>query len=262
MKTIATANQKGGVGKTALSCNLAFDLAECGFKVLFNDNDPQGNSSHSLLKSELTTLAPYETIDMYHNDPLPAFTPKSPITLLKADRKLSKVARYETEAPFIFRENLQKLSPMFDFCISDNGPTLGLGLIASLVSAQFVFSPMELEDYSVQGLRDLMQTIEGVRSRHNNSLNYLGIIPNRLNSRDNRQKEKFKKLIEAFPSKIIKAPIVQRGSISAALDKGLPIWAIQKEVSAARDATKEMRVAIDYLKEKMGVTTKTENVTA
>lgn len=260
MITAAAANQKGGVGKTAISCHHGISLAEQGHKVLFIDNDPQGNSSYALRKSNLTTVAPFETLDLYSDSPLPDFKPQTPITLVTADRRLAKVARYETESPFVFKENLIKLSGMFDYCIMDNPPTLGLGLIASLVSCDFVYSPVELEDFSVQGLKDLMQTIEGVRVRHNEKLAYLGIIPNRLNSRDNRQKEKFKKLLGAFPGKIIKAAIVQRGSISEALERGLPIWALQNEKSAARIATKEIRVALDFIEEKMGASSKLETV--
>jgi len=251
MITAAVANQKGGVGKTAISCHHVFSLAEKNKRILFIDNDPQGNSTYSMKKSKLTTVAPFETIDLYSNKPLPELIPTSPITLITADRQLSKVARYETDAPFIFKENLEKLAPKFDYCVMDNPPTLGLGLIASLVSADFVYSPVELEDYSIQGLKDLMQTIEGVRLRHNEKLEYLGIIPNRLNSRDNRQKEKFKKLLTAFPGRIIQAAIVQRGSISDALERGQPIWALQKEISAARAATKEMRVALDFIEKRM-----------
>lgn len=252
MKTAAVANQKGGVGKTAISCHHALSLAEQGYRVLFIDNDPQGNSTYSLKKSELTTVAPFQTLQMYESNPLPPLDPKTPITLVGADRLLSKVARFETEAPFLFKEHLQKMSGDFDYCVIDNPPTLGLGLIAALVSADFVYSPVELEDFSVAGLNDLMGTINAASSRHNPTLEYLGIIPNRLNSHDARQKEKFKKLLAAFPGKVIKAAIVQRGSISEALERGLPIWALQKEKSAARKATQEIRVALDFIEEKMG----------
>lgn len=256
MKTISAANQKGGVGKSAVSCHEAFSLAEKNFSVLFIDNDPQGNSSKALLKSLLAAKAPFVTIDLYAELDLSDFKPTAQITVVTADRTLSKVARYETDAPFIFRENIQKIKGHFDFCIIDNPPTLGLGLIAALVSSDFVFSPIELEDFSIEGLKDLMQTIEGVRQRHNTELEYLGIIPNRLNSRDNRQKEKFVKLITAFPDKIIKAPIVQRGSISEALSRGLPVWALIKEKAAAKKATEEIRAALDFIENKMNITAK------
>ena len=253
MKTSSVANQKGGVGKTAISCHQAFSIAEKGHNILFIDNDPQGNSSDTLLKSVLSAKASFNTLELYADIDLSDFKPTAQITVVSADRTLSKVARYETDAPFIFRENLQKISKHFDYCIIDNPPTLGLGLVAALVSSDYVFSPIELEDFSVSGLKDLMQTIEGVRQRHNPSLEYLGIIPNRLNSRDARQKEKFVKLIQAFPDKIIKAPIVQRGSISEALSRGLPVWDIQKEKSAAKKAADELRIALDFLENKMNV---------
>ncbi|WP_020211048.1 ParA family protein [Gilvimarinus chinensis] len=254
----SVANQKGGVGKTALSCHQGLSLAEQGFKVLFIDNDPQGNSSYTLQKNSMTTLAPFKTIQLYESTPLPDFQPETPITLVAADRSLSKVARFETEAPFIFREHLDKLGDKFDYCVMDNPPTLGLGLIASLVSSDFVYSPIEIEDYSISGLEQLQQTIAGVKSRHNPNLKYLGMIPNRMNTRDNRQKEKLKKLLQHFSDKIIKAPVVQRSSISEALGKGLPIWEMQKERSAAKQATEEIRAALDFIESQMGVKKQTE----
>jgi len=255
MKTASAANQKGGVGKSAISCHHAFSLAEQGFKVLFIDNDPQGNSSSSLLKSELSKEAPFVTLDLYSENDFSNFIPTSQITVVKADRTLARVARFETDAPFIFKENLQKLNDKFDYCIIDNPPTLGLGLIAALVSSDYVYSPIELEDFSIQGIKDLIQTIEGVKARHNNNLTYLGLIPNRLNSRDTRQKERFVKLITAFPDKVIKAPIVQRGSISEALSKGVPVWSLQKEKSAAIKATNEIRNALNFIEDKMKLET-------
>lgn len=250
----AVANQKGGVGKTAISCHHAFSLAERGDKkVLFIDNDPQGNSSYVLRKSELTTVAPFDTLKLYEDAPLPEFEPTTPITLVCADRSLAKVARYETQAPFIFREHLQKIGDKFDYCVMDNPPTLGLGLIASLVSADFVYSPIEIEDFSISGLQELRKTINGVMQRHNPNLQYLGLIPNRMNSRDNRQKEKLGKLLKHFQDQIIKAPIVQRSSLSEALGMGLPVWGLQKERSAARQATIEIRAALDYIEGKMGL---------
>jgi len=255
MRTASAANQKGGVGKSAISCHHAFSLAEQGFTVLFIDNDPQGNSSNSLLKSPLASKAPFATLELYSDFNFTGFVPDSKITVVCADRTLAKVARYETDAPFIFKENLQKIDELFDFCIIDNPPTLGLGLVAALVSSDFVYSPIELEDFSVQGIKDLMQTIEGVRVRHNNTLEYLGLIPNRLNSRDARQKDKFIKLISAFPNKVIKTPIVQRGSISEALSRGIPIWELQKEKSAAKQATIEIRNALNFIEDKMKLET-------
>lgn len=253
MITESVANQKGGVGKSVISIHRCFTLSEQNKRTLFIDNDPQGNSGKCVLKNSAATKAPFETINLYSemDFDFDNYKPSSMVTVLTADRTLANVARYDSQAPFVFKENLSKLAKHFDNCVMDNPPTLGLGLIASLVSSDFVYSPIELEDFSIEGLQDLMKTIEGVRSRHNNKLNYLGIIPNRLNSRDARQKEKFMKLVAAFPTKIIKAAIVQRGSISEALDRGLPVWEIQKEKSAAKQATIEMNNAMKFIDNKI-----------
>ena len=255
MKTASSSNQKGGVGKTMVHCHVTFFLAESlidsGGHLLMVDNDPQGNSTTSILKSDFAEKAPFDTIDLYSDDFITDFKPTKPITVVSADRRLAKVARWETETPFIFRENLKKLSDDYKYCTIDNPPTLGLGLIAALVSSDVVYSPIELENYSIEGIKDLRKTIEGVRQRHNAALRFIGMIPNRLNSRDNRQKEKFVKLIQAFDDLIIKTPIVQRGSISQALDRGLPVWEITREVSAAKQAAVELLSAVNFIKEKI-----------
>ena len=105
MKTEAVANQKGGVGKSMISCHRCFDLMDQQKTTLFVDNDPQGNSGRCILKNPLASEAPFTTLDLYSEMNFDDFKPESLVTVVTADRKLSAVARYETDAPFIFKEN-------------------------------------------------------------------------------------------------------------------------------------------------------------
>lgn len=252
MKTISVANQKGGVGKTTLQFHLAISVAQKGYKCLFIDNDPQGNASASLSKYTGTHVSNIKTIDLYKEDLDFHLDNTKDICLITADRELSKIARYPNEATYYFKENLEKIKKEFDFCFIDNLPSLGLGMLAALISSDYVYSPLEMENFSIQGIKDLKTTIQGIKQKHNPSIENLGIIPNRVNSRSKRQKDNFVKLLTAFPDGIIKAPIVQRDSISQALAVGKPVWELQKEVSAAKLAAEEILRATSFIEQKIG----------
>lgn len=252
MKTISVANQKGGVGKTTCQFHLAISIAQKGYKCLFIDNDPQGNASSSLSKYAGTHMSDVKTIDLYEKDFDLQLDNTKEICVISADRELSKIARYPNEATYYFKENLDKVKDQFDFCFIDNLPSLGLGMLAALISSDYVYSPLEMENFSIQGIKDLKTTIQGIKQKHNPGIENLGIIPNRVNSRSKRQKDNFVKLLSAFPDGIIKAPIVQRDSISQALAVGKPVWELQKEISAAKLATEEVLRATSFIENKIG----------
>jgi len=250
MITISVANQKGGTGKTTINLHLAMSLAEKGHKVVLIDNDSQGNSTLSLTKNKYTTISEVNTFDLYQ-DAFVNVKAESNITVLKADRNLSKIERFKDNTPLVFKKNVLSLADEFDYCLIDNPPALGMGLLSALVVSDFVYTPIEMTDFSIDGIKNLLATINGIKAKHNPNLEFIGIIPNRLNSNDPRQKEKFVKLLKAFGKKIIQTPIVLRSSIGEAVELGVPVWEIKK--SAARKATVEMRAAIDFIEQSAGV---------
>lgn len=253
MKTISVANQKGGVGKTTIQFHLAISVAQKGYKCLFIDNDPQGNATAALTKYAGTHVSDINTLDLYKENLDFQFDNTKEICLVSADRQLSKIAGYPQNATYYFKNNLEKIKSEFDYCFIDNLPSLGLGMLAALISSDYVYSPLEMENFSIQGIKDLNMTIQAIKQRHNPAIENLGIIPNRVNSRSKRQKDNFVKLIKAFPTGIIKAPIVQRDSISHAISVGKPVWELQKEVSAAKIATEEVLRSINIIEKKIGV---------
>ncbi|MBS7545555.1 ParA family protein [Ancylobacter oerskovii] len=243
MKTIVVANQKGGVGKTTVSTHLAFYLRDQGKKVLFIDLDNQGNSSFTLKASASGSLA----AELFRNSK-PDVVAKEGITLLAADDSLVELERAKSEAIKHFVTAVNHLDNAFDYCVIDTAPTLGLRMVAALTVANFALCPIELENYSIQGIEKMLQTIFGVQQRHNPGLTFLGMLPNRFNSHSASQKENMMELLTSYAHLMITAKIGNRSSISDALGQGIPVWEIPK--TAARDAGKEMKEVFNQVIDK------------
>ena len=119
-----------------------------------------------------------------------------------------------------FKDHLTALASQFDHCVIDTPPTLGLRMSAALIVANHVLSPIELEEYSIDGITKMLQTIFGVKSKWNPDLNFLGMLPNRFNSRSEDQKKTLMNLVENYAHLLIRARIGIRSSIPEALSEG------------------------------------------
>ncbi len=246
MKTVAIANQKGGVGKTAVACHLAFHLRDAGHKVLFIDLDPQGNASATLQgcagKVTASRLFQPEAASVVAGDG---------ITLVSADNALADLERSEPKIIAAFRAQIHALRDAggFDFCVIDTAPTLGLRMSAALIAADFVLCPIELESYSIQGITKMLQTIFGMKEKYNPDLTFLGMLPNRFNAHSPAQKQNLSELLASYAHLMISARIGNRSSVAEALGAGVPVWEIPK--TSARSAGKEMREVFDLVTKKM-----------
>lgn len=244
MNKFTVANQKGGVGKTTLSVHMAFRHADNGKSVLFIDYDSQRNSTSTLAKRYDVI---FRTIDLFDEDmELPDIEPeKGKVYVIEASADLADVERYANKAVLLPAEKLKKYDGLFDYCIQDTPPSLGLRLIAALIHSDFVVSPFELTSYSTEGIIDLHSTIDGVKQQFNPELEWLGMMPNRVNSHSKRQKEALKDYIQQFQDYLINQPLVTRDSIEQATDEGVPVWEIKK--SSARVASQDMEGALEFI---------------
>ena len=247
MKIISIANQKGGVGKTIISIHLAIALHEKGKRVLFLDLDPQSNSTQTLHKIGCTVLQNSSRFFEEHLD----VEPKGDFALIASDSAMADIERAENKVMLYFKNNLKKLDAYYDFCIIDTPPTLGLRMTAALLSSDYVLSPIELEEYSIDGLTKMLQTIFGVKEKWNSNLEFLGMLPNRFNARSTTQKETLLNLMGQYAHLLIAAPISTRVSIPDALREGLPVWKLK--TSSAREAGREMKKAFNIVFKKIGV---------
>ena len=188
-RTIAIANQKGGVGKTTTAINLSSCLVEAGQRVLTIDFDPQGNATSGLglEKGEIEETV-YEMMlgdceledclqrDVQRNlDVLP-----SDSNLAGAEIELLDVERKE----YVLKQHLEKVRDQYDFIIIDCPPSLSLLTINALVAADTVLVPIQCEYYALEGLSQLIHTIDLVKERLNPNLEMEGEnVKNNLNER-------------------------------------------------------------------------------
>jgi chromosome partitioning protein len=183
MSTIAIANQKGGVGKTTLTFNLAKGLAAQGYQVLVIDNDPQANLTMSLLDENADIDANVMT---FYDDQPTSVTPQvieGNLSLIGCDIGLAKIADRTFEVIFKLRDGLESLNKRHDFTLIDCVPSFGLLSTASLNAAEWVIIPTEAGRSALHGLNDLFESIGFVKKRLNANLDILGIVLNNVDGR-------------------------------------------------------------------------------
>ena len=180
-KTIAIANQKGGVGKTTTAINLAASLAAFEFKTLLVDADPQANSTSGLgFNPKEVKNSIYECmvgLSSVQESILPTEIPyldiiPSHIDLVGAEIEMINLNNREQK----MKEALEAVKDQYDFIIMDCSPSLGLITINSLTAADSVIIPVQCEYYALEGLGKLLNTIKIIQSRLNTSLVIEGIL--------------------------------------------------------------------------------------
>ncbi|MGP5477604.1 ParA family protein [Pseudomonas helleri] len=253
MKTLANAIQKGGQGKTFATCHLAFDGAARGLRVVVIDLDSQGNASY--------TLEPYDSglnaSQLFSDDENLVSSifdgrDNSGISLIRKDFALANIEKMNGDvAAAALRMHISNLRKYFDICLIDTPPSISNLMASALFASDYVMSPVEAETYSIQGMQAMVAVIQNIRLRGNPNLKFIGMLPNRVNYRDERQLQNLAGMRAAFQDLVMPFDCRQRGSFAEAQGDQKPVWQIKK--TAARVAAKEVRVMTQYVFEKMEI---------
>jgi chromosome partitioning protein len=241
-KIIAIANQKGGVGKTTTTINLAASLAALEFRTLIIDADPQANATsglgfnpkeveNSIYECMVDDIRPRDIIietDFPNLDLLP-----SHIDLVGAEIEMINLPKREEK----MKESLMDVKDMYDFIIIDCSPSLGLIVINSLTAADSVIVPVQCEYFALEGLGKLLNTIKNIQQRLNPALTIEGILLTMYDLRVRLSNQVVHEVTTHFKNMVFQTLIPRNIRLSESPSYGVP--------ALAQDA--DSKGAISYL---------------
>lgn len=245
MKTVVLANQKGGVGKSAIAVQLAYFLHIIkGKRVIVIDMDHQRNTSKAICTGGLALISQHQASQLLSTRI--STIDKSDFVLVSADNdnllKLERQAGLHNEFATNLQSFLKAIDQNFDYCIIDTNPNPDIRQLACLVVSDFVLSPLQLNQEAIDGIGDLLNHdrlgIQRIKSVLNPKLKLIGILPNLVEPTP-FQRENFRALCTHFAKLLIPmetsfAAIKKTTAIAEAQAVGEPIWKLGK--TSSRDA--------------------------
>lgn len=229
MKTICIFNQKGGVGKTTTNINLCSYLAMEGYKVLALDMDPQGNTTSGLgfdkrkielsvydvITSDVTLKEVIRECQVVNNFYL------APSTMELAGAEVELIAKEKRES--ILKDKIAEIKDDYDFIFIDCPPSLGFLTINALSAADSVLIPIQCEFYALEGVGQLINTVQLVKKSLNKNLEIEGVILTMYDARTNLSNEVVSEVKKYFKEKVYETTIPRNIRLAECPSFGLPI---------------------------------------
>lgn len=250
-KVIAIANQKGGVGKTTTAVNLGACLAQLGRKILVIDDDPQGNatSGMGLKKSEIkrciydVLISEIPVQNVIRETQIPGlFAVPATIKLAGAEAELVGMMARDQR----LRRSIEPVRKNYDFLLIDCPPSLGNLTLNARAAADTVIVPIQCEYYALEGLSQLIKTLQLVQKYSNPSLTIEGVVLTMFDNRTNLSQQVAEEVKNHFHDKVYQAIIPRNIRLSEAPSYGLPITVYDERSKGAEAYIQLAREVVDY----------------
>lgn len=250
-RVFAICNQKGGVGKTTTTINLGASLAANDLKVLVIDSDPQGNCTSGLGVAKDPTRPSLYHVILGDASPKEAIikTEFDGLDLISADKNLVGANLELVEIPkreFRLRDRIQEIRDEYQFVLIDCPPALDLLTLNALIAADAVLVPIQCEFFALEGVSELMDTVERIRESFHHPLRIGGIILTMFDDRTNLTRQVAADLKEFFGDDVFKTVIPRSVRLAEAPSFGKPILAYDPRSKGAESYIKLAKEILDH----------------
>ncbi len=247
-KVICITNQKGGVGKTTTSINLAYFLAKDKYRVLLVDADPQGNASAGLnvdkenLAASLTEvmIEAAELVDIIMPTEFKNFDLAPTTTqLANAEVEMNNLSQKFT----VMKRAINSVRDNYDYIIIDSPPSLSLLTVNGMTAADYLIIPVQTEFFALEGVAQLLENMAMVKKALNPNLKLLGVLATMYDKRTSLSIEVLKEVQKYFKTKVFTATIPRNVRVAEAPSHGVPVGSydkFSKGAKAYKDVAREV----------------------
>ncbi len=221
MKTLVVMNEKGGVGKTNIAAHAAWYFAE-RFRTLVIDLDAQANLTTTLG----AYLSPTEAVELFTDTV--QVSSVGPLTVARSTRDVMRVDSGDTGVIETFRDSLASMADDYDVCVIDTPPALTSRTFGALLAADAILAPIGINDYSIQGVAELLRAIKGVSQHYGrDEPQFLGLLPSIYDRKSRRERELFESLAEAVGKLLFPGIVAKRDAYAKAASDSEPVWSMK-----------------------------------